>query len=333
LQSIVLFFTLVAINVSVIVLCFVPLVRRRGTIALRVIGAIVGAMLLGANVVPLLALPVVSIVHTISPSAAAIFEPAILFLRTVPAYVANLRDRDSRSATRIDVAYPIKIGAKHFAPVFSTVCGKRRMIFSDKGFAIRESKSALTAVGGDEVVAAGDVLIAVAQGKLCSSAATLLPGPFPDEHPQRWDTPTIYLLSKKSNAAILYHRWLIGDPLAVDDIVISRPEIRRVEVVPGETIPLSALWPVSTPQETAQWRPDFVKELDRTHFLDCIQRVGYGPSMHDKFWKWRRNDSASNDAMLSPDQRAKRKAACEAVMATIRQIPARQIEQAPDAAK
>jgi hypothetical protein len=328
LETPLLFFTLVAIEVSIIALCFLPFILRRFPIVVQIIGAIFGAMLLGANVLPPLALPLILVIHGVSPRAAELLSPATLFLRTVPIYLGNIWDRDSRVDTRIDVAYPITIGGKHYEPIFSTVCTTRRMIMLDKGVAIMEFNSYPTAIGGTEAVAVGDALVAVAQSWVLCGGQTVRPwvvGTFADNADNqvyRPELPKVYVLDGHADAMRFYEFAYRIDESSIDGIALSRPKILRVEQIPVKgRISVSGMWPMPRRGEAG---PEFVARLRESH-SGCMAIVNEDWDSSNRRWIWRSSRRKSFGQQRSD---AARRTACARAMPSIVPVAERRVDSA-----
>src|SRR2546428_11637207 len=118
----VIFLLAVAVYIGFLGWCLVPLVRRPRRRWAGWLRVVLGLMLLGAILLPPLALPIQLPVYAFDPRAEWWLTAVALFPRTLPIYVFNVVDRGRATATVIDVRYPIAIGGVRYAPVVRTAC-------------------------------------------------------------------------------------------------------------------------------------------------------------------------------------------------------------------
>jgi hypothetical protein len=188
---------LVVTYVVFLLWCLAPLISRsRGVLGwLRIA---VATILLGANLLPLLAWPIVIPVFAVHAGAGEQLQTATLFLRTVPGVIENVRRRESATATIVDVAYPIEIAGVRYAPVVRTACTLRKTIAVEKGLEIHAFQNYRTASGGEFSAWAEKAMLALDQSNnICRlvNSDRLRPGPFPDYRTARGGHPlTIYVV-------------------------------------------------------------------------------------------------------------------------------------------
>jgi hypothetical protein len=230
-----------------------PLLRRAKRRWLGWLRVTLAFVLLGANGLPLLAMPIVGPVLSISHAAGEYLFTVILFPWTLPYYIENIRTRASATASVIEIAYPIEIAGVRYAPVVRSVCGSRKMLWVDKGMVI-QTRNAPVVIGREFVGQAGDAIIAIDQpvGDLCSLARHGV-GRSPNTF-----TPRVYVLRDAADQTQSYRlSYSMGEAVAVDDIVLQRPEIARIETAPAGEIPIDAFWPMAR-------RGDDVGDLSRS---------------------------------------------------------------------
>lgn len=255
---------LVALYVGLIAFCLSPLVRRRGPIWIRTLGAILGFMLLGASALPPLAFPVLYPAYQFGgESGLERVQSATLFARTLPIMIENIRERTNRSTMLVEIAYPIEISGHQFEPVFHTVCTTRRTILLDKGAGIMDRPAYPTAIGGTGPVIAGDALVFTSKGlELCSllMLGKLQTGPIPDDI--RGFQPSLHLIVGYGERTIYELQWR-GEWAKSGGIRMLQPRIMRIEPVADKrSVPIENLWPMLKSDE-ASGRPALINKLQR----------------------------------------------------------------------
>lgn len=238
-----LFILAVGAYVAFLAWCLFPIVRPRGQRWLGRLRIAVGLMLLAANVVPPLALPLLLPIHYVNESAGERLQAVILFARTVPIYVHNVLERDRTTAGVVDIRYPIEIAGVSYGPVVRTACTTRKMLDLDKGILPMVFEKFPTWVGGVLVARVGPSIIAIDHGyEVCSN---LRKGGIDLDRLQQ---KRVFVVRGEAEKTQLYSisRYPPGT-VAVDDIVLAPPELVSLENVPArDVIPLAALWPMLT---------------------------------------------------------------------------------------
>src|SRR5262245_26816997 len=100
------FIAAVVLYVAFLIWCLLPLVWRRRWRG-RWLRVSLGVVLLSANLLPLLGIPVVLMASVFGTRVAERAWAVILFPRTLPLYVSNRRDRENTDAVVIEISYPI----------------------------------------------------------------------------------------------------------------------------------------------------------------------------------------------------------------------------------
>jgi hypothetical protein len=256
------FLTVVTLYVALLIWCFRPLVRWPPAFRARLL---VGAVLLIASIFPLLALPFELVFLKFGQSMRGYPIAVALFPRTLPAFTENILDRETATATSIEVTYPVEIAGVRYSPVQRIACTTRKMYAIDKGVDVQFFADYPTASGGQLVTRAGDAIIAVDHSNLCQylKAGRLQIGALPDHYNAPYIFQQIYVVRAEADKIQLYRLLHYNDKLAIDDIVLHAPEIVRFEQKPAkEIIAPEALWPMDRPGEMGFGRPAVIDELE-----------------------------------------------------------------------
>jgi len=236
--------------------CFSPLLgrkKRRATDWLRIVA---GIMLLGANIFPPLAWPVLMPIAALSATAPDRLATVLLFPRTVPNYVMNILASASATATVIDVAYPIEIAGIRYAPIVRTTCAKKRITRISNYVSVRNAKgTAIT--GGGLFTRLGQDIVSLRHAKtLCSMAniGELKSG----TAVSRLANMTIYLVRGEAENTKFYNLDLLGfdllndkNKLSVDDITLRPPIVVKLFQADFKSVSsLDSLWPAQPYTDT-----------------------------------------------------------------------------------
>jgi hypothetical protein len=283
--TLVAFVLTVAAYVVVVLWCLVTLAKagRRLVQWVRAIVVLAGLLLLGANVSPVFALPVLLPIYAFGPRVGDWIMAVALFPRTLPIYVENIVQRASATATIIDVAYQIDIDGIRYAPVVRTACTKRSMVDVD-ALQLHSFDHFSTASGGEFVAHAGNVTLALGQSDLCwmPGVNQQQPGPFPDRW--SWIGP-VYVVRGDADKTQVYRLDHRRGAIAVDDIALQPPQIVRVaEVRASDVITLDALWPMRQWGESGFGVPRLIEAYQRlpAGVNACVESIYASPDSKTK---------------------------------------------------
>lgn len=244
--------------------CLMPLIvrSRRRLGWLRVLGAV---WLLGANVFPPFAWPIVRPVSGIGYRAGQFLYAVALFPRTLPIYWSNLLGRERAPAAVVEIAYPIEIAGKHYAPVVTTKCTMRRMLSWE--FEFHYFKEYPTTISGSELVArAGGALIVIKSNhNLCSMALRKgLPlGTPPNARSLTGWAPTVFVIRGEAEKTQFYQLNYYDGAVSADDIVLQPPRVIRSDHAAHAEVPSAALWPLERRGEMSMQHPAIVQAYER----------------------------------------------------------------------
>lgn len=283
----ILFAALVAVYVAFLLWCFAPIIskqRRRGIACLSVP---LGLVLLGANLIPLLAWPILLPLAIIDSMSTQRLYGITLFPWTLPRYISNIYRYKNATATVIDVKYPIEISGVRSEPLVRTACTTRRGISLEKGVAIRPFEKGTTASGGELLARAGDAILAINHSySICLNARRMQfqPDAFSIREGGR---PAIFVVRGKANQTKLYSLYHDFGPFksSVDDISLYPPEIVNVSQKPArEMISLDDLWPMSRPGDHPLSPPEMIKAYKRLPATEnaCVLHVTLYPRVGRK---------------------------------------------------
>ena len=120
------------------VVCLTPLVRVSDSYKPNWFRVIPGFLLLGANMLPPLAWPVVFLtgIFLDDRTVERLTTAVPLFVRTLPIYISNLAAWSFSTASLVEIAYPIEIAGIKYRPVLQMGCTTRRMVSIDKAVSI-----------------------------------------------------------------------------------------------------------------------------------------------------------------------------------------------------
>jgi hypothetical protein len=257
----------VVLYLAFLLWCFAPLFRRARRRSLGVLRVMTGVLLLGANVFPPLAWPILLPVAAGSELAAERVLAVVMFARTLPVYVANMRDFREKTATVVDILYPLEIAGAHYAPVITTACTRRRMLSLDKGIEFHLFEDYPTAAGGGFLALADSAVVSFdPPANLCSMAFTgrLQPGPFPDYRTRIGWSPVVYVVRGEADNTQLYELQYHAGPVAADDIVLQPPQINRISQAPArDVMPLDSMWPMARRGEMSMRWPFLIEAYQR----------------------------------------------------------------------
>jgi hypothetical protein len=276
------FLIIVTLYVALLLWCFWPLVRKPLTFRPRYL---LGVLMLAATVVPLLTLPLELVFLKYFENMRGYAIAVALFPRTLPAFVDNILDWKTATATLIEITYPIEIAGVHYSPVQRIACTTRKMYAIDKGIDVQFFKDYPTASGGQLVARAGDAIVAVDHSNLCQylKAGRVQIGALPDHSNAHYIFQQIYLLRGEADKIQLYRLLHYNDELAIDDIVLHAPEIVRIEQKPAkEIIAPEALWPMERRGEMGSERPPIVDKLE-SEMRSCIIYIQTSPDSTSGF--------------------------------------------------
>jgi hypothetical protein len=256
------FLIIVALYVALLLWCFWPLVRKPLAFRPRYL---LGILMLAATVVPLLTLPLELVFLKFFENMRGYAIAVALFPRTLPAFVDNILDWKTATATLIEITYPIEIAGVRYSPVQRIACTTRKMYAIDKGIDVQFFKNYPTASGGQLVARAGDAIVAVDHSNLCQyvKAGQVKIGPLPGHNAAHYIFQPIFLFRTEGENIQLYRLLHYDDELAIDDIVLHAPEIVRIERKPAkEIIAPEVLWPMEQHGEMDLHSPAIVAKLE-----------------------------------------------------------------------
>jgi len=270
------FLIIVALYVAFLLWCFWPLVRKPLAFRPRYL---LGVLMLAATVVPLLTLPFEIVFLKFFENMRGYAIAVALFPRTLPAFVDNILDWKTATATLIEITYPVEIAGVHYSPVQRIACTTRKIYAIDKGVDVQFFKDYPTASGGQLVARAGDAIVAVDHSNLCQylKAGRVQIGALPGHNNAHHIFQQIYILRGEADKIQLYRLPHYDDELAIDDIVLHAPEIVRIEQKPAkEIIAPEALWPMDRRGEMGFNTPAIVDELEGK-MRSCILYIQTSP--------------------------------------------------------
>jgi hypothetical protein len=260
------FVVAVAVTIAFLLWCLTPLVRRRRG-ACGWLRIVLGLLLLSANLLPLLALPVVLMASAFGWDTGERATAVVLFPRTLPIYLRNVHDRASATATVIEIAYPMAIAGVRYTPVVGTACMPRRMLSIDKAVDIHHFDNYPTASGGAFVGHAGKATVAIDDSsQLCAPGlmGRLQPGPYPDFRTRVGSGLTVYVVRGEADTTQLYELHYHGEAVTADDISLQPPQIVRIYQAPArDVVSLDALWPMRQRGEHSISTPDMITAYRR----------------------------------------------------------------------
>jgi len=246
----VVFLIAVALYIGFLLWCLSPLVRRTKRRWLGWLRVALAFLLLTANGAPILAMPIVGPVALFSQAASEYLITVVLFPWTLPYYIENIRTRASATANVIEIAYPIEIAGVRYAPVVRSVCSTRKILWADKGLVI-SARNSFVIMGQEFVGQAGSAIIGIDQpvSELCSQVRR-------DVRPSlKYFSPRVRVWRTAANQVQSYSlAYYMGGTVAVEDIVLQRPEIVRIGTTPAREIPLGAFWPTEWSADVAGGR-------------------------------------------------------------------------------
>jgi hypothetical protein len=260
------FVVAVAVYIAFLLWSLAPLVRRRRGAGgwLRIV---LGLLLLSANLLPLLGLPVVLVASAFGRETGEGALAVMLFPRTLPIYLHNVHGRASASATVIEIAYPMVIAGVRYTSVVGTACMPRRMLSIDKAVDIKSFENYPTASGGAFVGLAGNATIAIdASSQLCPPGlmGRLQPGTYPDYRSRIGSGLTVYVVRGEADKTQLYELRYHGESVTADDISLQPPQIVRVYQAPArDVVSLDDLWPMRQTGEQSISTPDMITAYRR----------------------------------------------------------------------
>ena len=270
------FLIIVALYVALLLWCFWPLVRKPLAFRPRYL---LGVLMLAATVVPLLTLPLELVFLKFFENMRGYAIAVALFPRTLPAYVENILDWKTATATLIEITYPVDIAGVRYSPVQRIACTTRKMYAIDKGIDVQFFKDYPTASGGQLMARAGDAIVAIDHSILCQylKHGHMQIGPLSVHNAPHYVFRPIFLLREDADKIQLYDLPHYDGELAVDDIVLHAPEIVRIEQKPAkEIIPLEVLWPMERRSEMGSQWPAIVDKLER-ELRSCILYIRTSP--------------------------------------------------------
>ncbi len=250
----------VGVYICFLVWCLAPIVRQRGRAWLRRVRVAVGLGLLAGNFIPLLLLPVFLLVGLLGEPIAQHAQATVFFVRTLPTYIENVRERGMSPARIVDIRYPIEIGGVRYAPVVRTSCVYRRAWALDKGISLKLFASYPTAEGGQFLARAGNAIVAIDHAREVCADALRRPVDL-DRLQQRG----IFVVRGEADQTQFYSlsRYPAGR-LEVDDIVLFPPEIVSIAEAPAsDLVSLDVLWPMWLRKEYGSVVPDFAQRYMR----------------------------------------------------------------------
>jgi hypothetical protein len=262
-STFVLFILAVIFYILFLLWCLAPLARAAKVRWFNWLRIALGVLVLCAVFLPPVVSPIILPIAVIDQAAAERVVAIALFPRTLPKYIANVRDHASAIATVVEISYPIEIAGVRYAPIVRTACTRRRLVSIDKGVEIRSFANYPTASGGELSARAGSAVIALDQShNLCSMVLMerLEPGPLPDDRTRAGFAPAVYVIRGEAEQTQLYEFRYHTGIVAVDDIMLWPPEIVRVEQMPAsDVVGLDALWPMDQRGEMSLRAPALIE--------------------------------------------------------------------------
>jgi hypothetical protein len=259
--------------------CLGPIFKRPKWRKLGWLRVTAGLLLIAANLSPLFGLPILVLISAYSSHAADRFMAVMLFPRTLPTYMLNVRDRARTAALVVEIAYPISIGGVRYEPLVRTACTVRRIVNVDRIESIRVTEDFRTASGGEFAAQSASGIVALHQSnELCGMAkkGQLQPGPFPDWRNRVGPAPSVHVVRGEADETRLYRLYYYADAITVDDIVLHPPQVVRIERAPAiDLISSGALWPMRIPEDSSLNTPAIIQAYGRlpSRARSCIQTV------------------------------------------------------------
>ena len=197
-----------ALYLALVLWCLTPLVRVSDSYKPNWFRVIPGFLLLGANMLPPLAWPVVFLtgIFLDDRTVERLTTAVPLFVRTLPIYISNLAAWSFSTASLVEIAYPIEIADIKYRPVLQMGCTTRRMVSIDKAVSIHFFNDFPT-LSGTVLASAGDATIVIDQPNgICSMVkhGRLSPGSFPHSIFSIGSGPVLYVIRGKDDNKELY---------------------------------------------------------------------------------------------------------------------------------